>query len=438
MRTTWMLVVAAVLLLMLPIAQAHDEGARTHNLTLYFFWSDSCPHCAKAEPFLADLEERYDRVEVRSFELSHNEQNQKLFRDLGEALGHRVSGVPAIFIGEAPIVGFASAATTGATIEEEVRRCLRDGCPDTFELAFGEEPLTNSSEDPTNQSVNETADRIMADVPLIGRIDAATISLPALTIILGAADSFNPCAFFVLLFLLSMLVHARSRTRMLLIGGTFIFFSGLIYLLFMSMVLVFFWALGNQWIITFIAGLVALAIAIINIKDFFWFKRGVSLTMGDASRRKVIDRVRGLLRADNLWVMLGGTVILAITVNLYELLCTAGLPMVYTRVLTLHELSRAAYFGYLLLYNIVYIIPLLIIVAIFTLTLGAKRLSEWQGRALKLVSGCMMLALGLVLLTEPGLLNNVVASISIIIGSIVAAIILALLYKTMRGGTNGR
>jgi hypothetical protein len=116
--------------------------------------------------------------------------------------------------------------------------------------------------------------------------------------------------------------------------------------------------------------------------------------------------MRGLLSADNLGAMMIGTVTLALAANSYELLCTAGFPMVFTRVLTLNDLSPAAHYGYLALYNLIYVLPLLAIVLVFTFTLGARKLSEAQGRILKLLSGLMMLGLGAVMLVSPDLLSN--------------------------------
>jgi len=248
------------------------------------------------------------------------------------------------------------------------------------------------------------------DLPLIGRVDPALISLPMITVVLGGLDSFNPCAFFVLFFLLSLLVHARSRPRMLVIGGTFVFFSGLLYFLFMAAWLNLFLLAGNLRTITLAAGSVALAVSFINIKDFFLFGKGISLSIPDSAKLRLYERMRRLLKSASLVSALAGTVVLAIAANTYELLCTAGFPMVFTRVLTLHSLPAPTYYLYLALYNIVYIIPLAAIVIMFTVTLGARKLTAWEGRKLKLLSGIMMLLLGMVLLVRPAALSNIFAA----------------------------
>ena len=193
---------------------------------------------------------------------------------------------------------------------------------------------------------------------------------------------------------------------MLLIGGTFVFFSGLVYFLFMAAWLNLFLVAGELAWVTTLAGLLAVVIALINIKDFFWLHRGASLSIPDRARPRLYQRIRGLLYSGRLPVLLLGTVVLALAANSYELLCTAGFPMVYTRILTINELAPSAYYGYLLLYNVIYIIPLLLIVGVFSFTLGARRLSERSGRLLKLLAGLMMLQMGLVLVLAPSLLNS--------------------------------
>jgi hypothetical protein len=309
---------------------------------------------------------------------------------------------------------------TRKDILASVERCIRAGCPD------GVAELNKDRLAPAGDG-----DKALA-VPFLGSVDPARVSLPVFTVVVGALDSFNPCAFFVLLFLLSMLIHVRSRRRMFLIGGVFVFFSGLIYFLFMAAWLNVFLVVGQIAAITAAGGIVALLIGGINVKDFFLFKQGISLVIPESAKPKLFERMRGLLKAPTLPAMITGTVVLAISANAYELLCTAGFPMVYTRVLTLHRLTSYQYYQYLVLYNIVYVVPLAVIVGIITVTLGARKLTEWQGRQLKLVSGLMMLSLGAILIVNPAVLNNMLASIVLLAGVIVVSLIIIMIMKKMR------
>jgi hypothetical protein len=124
--------------------------------------------------------------------------------------------------------------------------------------------------------------------------------------------------------------------------------------------------------------------------------------------------------------------VLAVVANSYELLCTAGFPMVYTRVLTLRELPGWLYYGYLGLYNLAYVVPLLIIVILFSVTLGSHKLSEFEGRLLKLLSGMMMLVLGLVLLFQPVLLQNLLVVVGLLVAALLGTGLVVLLEKWLR------
>ncbi len=216
---------------------------------------------------------------------------------------------------------------------------------------------------------------------------------------------------------------------MLLVGGAFVFCSGLVYFVFMAAWLNVFMIIGELQVLTLIAGLLAIVIAVINIKDYFWFKAGVSLAISDAARSGLFSRMRGLISAQSLPTMLFGTVVLALVANSYELLCTAGFPMLYTRVLTLNELASITYYIYLIAYNAIYILPLAVIVLIFTLTLGARKLSEREGRILKLISGLMMLGLGLLLVWAPSLLNNVLVALVLLLMALVFTVIIVLVER---------
>jgi hypothetical protein len=193
---------------------------------------------------------------------------------------------------------------------------------------------------------------------------------------------------------------------MLLVGGTFVLFSGLVYFLFMAAWLNLFVIVGGAPVVTAVAGVLALIIGALNVKDSIWLKQGPSLSIPESAKPGLFRRMRLLASADRPGTMLAGTVALALAANSYEILCTAGFPMVFTRVLSLNGLSPVAHYGYLALYNLVYILPLLAIVLVFTFTLGSRKLTERQGRNLKLLSGLMMLGLGALMLLSPARLSD--------------------------------
>jgi len=281
-----------------------------------------------------------------------------------------------------------------------------------------------------------TADHNLIETPF-GEININDWSLPVLTIILGGMDSFNPCAFFILIFLLNLLIYARSRRRMLLIGGIFIFFSGFLYMLFMFLMYEAFRQLqtspATMTILTVGVGLVVLPMGLLNIKDFFFFKKGASLSIPDDKKPKIYKQMRLLVKNPKLGATIIGTIILAATVNFYELLCTLGLPFAFTKALANYSITEetASYYGYILLYNIVYVIPLIIIVFLFIITLGKRKLTEWHGQVMKLVSGIMLSLFGLIFIINYRILDNPVTPIILLLGSLGSAWIISSIWKKM-------
>jgi thiol-disulfide isomerase/thioredoxin len=367
-------------------------------VVLYFFWSEHCPHCHEARPFVEALERRHDWLHVRDLEVSDDPENARLYVALARRVGEAARSVPAfVFCGEM-ITGFDGPAGVGGYLEERLESCRRGG-------AATAEPASP-----------------VVPVPLLGPVDPSAWSLPALAVTLGALDSFNPCAFFVLLFLLTLLVHARSRARMLLVGGLFVLVSGLVYFLFLSAWLNLFLVVGRLPWITLAAGVLAIVIGLVNVKDYLALRRGPTLSIPESAKPGLFARMRRLVAAERLTTLIPGTLALAVVANTYELLCTAGFPMVFTRVLTLHELGSAAYYGLLALYCAVYVVPLLIIVTVFVISLGGRRLTEREGRTLKLLSGVMMLGLGVVLVTAPALLANVLVAVALLVVAVLVTL----------------
>jgi thiol-disulfide isomerase/thioredoxin len=417
--------------------EAAQTGVNTDDtdgkIIVYFFWGKGCPHCEEEKMFLDELKRRQSSLEIRDYEVWNNRKNAAMMATMLQSRGEHSSGVPVTFVGERVFSGFSK--QTGTLIAEAIARCQGLPCGDPAEIRIANLPAEQSADSlpvATNRRVDSDKGASVT-IPLLGKLDAGDSSLPVLTLVIAGMDSFNPCAFFVLLTLLGLLIHAQSRNKMLLIGGIFVFFSGFFYFLFMAAWLNLFLVMGNVGVITSIAGIVSLGIAGINIKDFFLFKQGISLSIPDSAKPKLFERMRKLLRSTSLLSILLGATVLAVVANFYELLCTAGFPMVFTRILTLNNLSTTSYYLYLLLYNIIYVIPLLMIVLAFTLTLGKRQLSEWQGRVLKLVSGAMMLGLGVVLLVNPALLNSIAVSFAILVSALGFSLLVAAMTKRREG-----
>ena len=383
---------AACLLALFPGASQADDawlksGANGQpEVRLYFFWSLTCPHCTEAHPYIEAIPEARPWVKLHALELSRHPENVRQYRDMARQLGEDSASVPALLFCGEMYVGWDSDATTGARIRQRLDDCRA--------RTLGNQAATAPPTEPIR-------------LPLIGAVDPASLSLPALTLVLAGLDAFNPCAFFVLLFLLSMMAHQKSRRRMLLIGGVFVLVSGVMYFAFMAAWLNVFQLFGHLAWVTLAAGALAVFVGAVNVKDFFLFGKGFTLSIPESKKPGLFRHSRAILNADSLPAMLAATLFLAVAANFYELLCTAGFPMVYTRLLTLADLAPAARYGYLAAYNLVYVLPLALIVAVFARNLGARKLTEREGRLLKLMSGAMMLELGALLLIAPDYISRV-------------------------------
>jgi glutaredoxin/cytochrome c biogenesis protein CcdA len=264
----------------------------------------------------------------------------------------------------------------------------------------GDSPLTTSPAEtyPADDEVT---------LPLFGTVRAGELGLPVFTIVIGLVDGFNPCAMWVLLFLLSILVNLKSRWKILAVAGTFVVISGLVYYAFMAAWLNALALLGQERRIQIVLGTLALLIGVVHVKDFFAFKKGVSFSIPEAAKPGIYSRVRRIVTAENIIGAVIGASTLAVLVNMLELLCTAGLPALYTDVLHKHNLPAWQDYAYLGLYNLAYMFDDGLMVAIATITLGHNKLQEKQGRWLKLLSGSIILALGVVMIFKPDLLQFV-------------------------------
>ncbi len=399
---TWprlLAMLALALLWVMPVAaQSDDLWVKTGpdgqpQLQLYFYWTTACPHCQEARPFVEAIPATRPWVTLHSMELNGHPEYARQYEEMAAKLGQDAVSVPALlFCGEMH-VGWDRAEITGAEIVWRLDECHARVLAGSVVAGLAAGKLS---------------------VPVLGEVDPQDFSLPLLTVAIAGLDAFNPCAFFVLLFLLSLLAHQKNRKRMLVIGGIFVLFSGLMYFAFMAAWLNLFQVLGNLAWVTLAAGALAVFVGAVNVKDFFAFGRGLTLSIPESRKPDIYRRARAILGAGSLPAMVAATVFLAMAANFYELLCTAGFPMVYTRLLTLSELPPAGYYLYLALYSLVYVVPLALIVLVFVRTMGARKLTEREGRLLKLLSGTMMLELGMLLLVAPEWLNSLAVAFGLL------------------------
>ena len=380
-----------------PSLAISSEGA-----DIEIFTRSGCPRCAAGERFLETLRQQRPALRIIVRDVGADASAAQALRELAARNGVRALGVPAFYVRGQLVVGFRRAETTGRALI-----ALLDASPEATS-----EPAPSCSMDAADAercrepAVIPSLAVESISVPLIGTLSVGQVGLPAFTLVIGLLDGFNPCAMWVLLFILSLLVNLHDRLKMFVIGGTFVVVSGAAYFAFMAAWLNIFLLLGVARATQTVLGAVAVVVGAMNVKEFVAFGAGVTLSIPDSAKPTIYARVRRIVQAENLVAALAGVVVLAVLVNIVELLCTAGFPAVYTRILTLRQLPSWQYYAYLFLYNVAYMLDDSIMLAVAVVTLGRHKLQERGGRWLKLVSGAVMLALGIALIVAPDWLST--------------------------------
>jgi glutaredoxin len=393
-RTRCFFCLAAVLLLLgwsaPPPTQASDKP-----VTVYVFWAEGCPHCLHEKEFLAALIRRGQAIEVVALEVSGSRENRELLQKAGKLLQADVSGVPFTVIGNQYVIGWQDESTTGRAIETAIGEARSQGAPD---LVGGLLAAPNPSLPGANKAVvPETL-----TLPVVGQVNLKYLSLGALTVIIGALDGFNPCAMWVLIFLINLLLGMEDRRKMWVLGSAFILASGGVYFLFMTAWLNLLVLFGLIFWIRVIIGLVALFAGGYNLKEYWTDVSGACTLSQGARRQRTMDRLRAVISTQKFWLALGGIVLLSFLVNLVELICSAGFPVVYLQILSLTPMPFWQYYLYLLLYIVVFMLDDIIVFVVAMITLQLMGLTTRYKRLSNLIGGVLMLVIGLLLIFKPG------------------------------------
>jgi thiol-disulfide isomerase/thioredoxin len=407
-----------------------EEIQSSDPVYIYLFWGDGCPHCAKAKPFLESLAQENPRIILREYEIYYAEENHAVFEAVCRAAGFEPQYVPTIIIGARYWEGYSD------QIAEEIRTfvgsCLKNGCPDAGAGIVSPLPTVPPTaapavaSGPASDESAGTSDKTIR-LPWIGTVDLSAQSLPVSTVLIALVDGVNPCSVWVLTMLLALTLHTGSRRKVLLIGLIFLTVTAAIYALFIAGLFTMFTVLSfTGWIQAAVA-LVALVFALVNLKDYFWYKEGLSFTISDSKKPGILQRMRALMDPDlSFGSLAAGTVVLSAGVSLVEFSCTAGFPVLWTNLLAAQRVGAPAFLLLLLLYLVIYQADEMAIFGAAVYSLRASRLEEKHGRILKLSGGMLMLTLAAVMLIRPSLMNNLGSSL-LIFGSALLAILLVLL-----------
>lgn len=334
------------------------------------FYDDECPHCHEEMEFLSELEDKYgDELNVTYLEIRNNQTNYDDFLEACDDLGNPSGFVPFLIVGNKTFIGYDSEDRKGAEIQSAI---------DELQSGY-------SNEDAGEKFI----------VSYFGReIDLMQYSLPVVTFVLGTLDGFNPCAMWVLTFLILLLIETKSKKKMWFVGGTFIIVSGIVYFLSIAAWLNVIKLLAFIKFSTLLIGLFTIGSGSYFMYNFFNYKDECKVT-NPGQRKKLMDKMRVLVSAKMTWAVFGGIVFLAFAVNMMELVCSIGLPVVFVKILTLSEVSTFSHYMYLLFYTAMYMLDDFIVFLIAVETFSLSDFTTKYAKILNLVGGFVMILLGI-------------------------------------------
>jgi thiol-disulfide isomerase/thioredoxin len=413
------------LILVIGTGFTQAQNTPSEPVIIYIFWGEGCPYCRAEHEFLAELKTIYPQVVVRDYEVYYNEDNRRYLSQMLAEYGLEPSGVPTTFINDRYWIGFSE--NIAHQLEATVTGCLQTTCADA---GVGIIPIANQT---LPQTTTADAAPVLEDsiitLPLGRTVNLSGLSLWLSTALIALVDGFNPCSLWVLSLLLALVIHSGSRQKTMIVGLTFLTVTSLVYVLFIVGLFSVFSFVGFMGWIQVAVALLALVFAVINIKDYFWYKQGVSLTIADKHKPKIYRDMRGLLQVDNTPTLIGATAVMAMGVTLVELPCTSGLPVLWTNIIATHQPNTLTFVLLLGLYMLIFLADELIVFSSVVLTLKASKFEEKQGRLLKLIGGMVMLVLAIVLLIDPAIMNNLTSSLLVFGVAMIAVLVVLVLHR---------
>lgn len=350
------------------------EKIEENKVNIYLFYSYTCPHCHDEIEYFKQLENKYkDKINIYKYEVIKDKNNLKMMNATKELFQVSSTGVPFTVIGKEYILGF------NETTKDEFTSII-----------------DNYLEEKSNE--NNIFEKT---IPILGKIDAKKTSLTLIGIILGFIDGFNPCAMWILLLLINMTLTMKNKKKMMSIGLTFIFTSGIIY--FLSMLgISYILDLTMVNIVRDVIAVFAIILGIYNLYVYIKTRKDTGCHVVDKKKRKgIIKKINEIMSKKSTLLAIIGTIILASSVNLIELACSLGFPTIYLELLTINNIHGITKILYLLIYIFFYLIDDLVVFLIAVFTLKSKGISTRYNKFVNLVGGILMIIMGLLLIFKP-------------------------------------
>lgn len=387
--------IVLLLLLLIPTLVSAKE------VNLYLFHGDGCPHCAKEREYLKEIEKEYDDVNIHLYEVWYDTDNQELMAKVKKELNSSTNYVPLTIIGDKYTVGFND--NTKLMIKNNIEKCLKEDCEDVVGNVLAGKTANETTIKKEVKEPKKDKEDSIKDLPILGKVDVKKVSLPIMSAVIGLVDGFNPCAMWVLVFLISMLLGTKDRKKMWILGLTFLFTSAFIYLLFMVAWLNVAIKMNTVIWLRITIAIIAIIAAFINLKSFYKsLKKDTGCEVVDSKKRKnIIEKIKKFTLEKSLILGLLGVMTLAVSVNFIELACSAGLPLLFTQILALNNLSKLSYMIYILIYILFFLIDDIIVFVIAMFTLKITGISNKYSKYSHLIGGIIMLLIGLFMIIKP-------------------------------------
>lgn len=383
-------------LLLIPSVKAEEK----EHVKLYLFYNYDCPHCAEEKVYLNQLEEEYENLEIIKYEVKKDEDNRELLSDFLKQTDWEVKGVPFTVIGTNYFIGYND------DIGTKIRCAVNYYSNNEHRDLVGEYLGTSEIREDIVDSFDPNSCKFT--IPIIGEVNPKNISLPLVSMVIGLVDGFNPCAMWVLLFLISLMIGMKNRKRMWCLGIAFLFSSAIVYFAFMMTWINVAGMFSSSKIIEILVSIVALLGGGINIYNFLKEARaknvGCSVT-NNKKKKKIMERAKEIVTENSFLLALGGVIVLAVSVNIIELACSAGLPILFAQILAMNDLSNVQSLFYNILYIIFFLLDDLIVFIIAMTTMKLTGISNKYNKYAHLIGGIIMLLIGILMIINPSILK---------------------------------
>lgn len=353
------------------VVKNYYDIEETDTVNIYLFYSYTCPHCKKEMNFFDTLKEKYkDKIRIYTYEVTRDKANRDVLLKLKKYFNDNSSSVPFTVIGNKYILGY-------------------------------DESYNDKFYKIIDEYLNEIKDDNNYNIPLLGKVNAKSTSIILVSVVLGLIDGFNPCAMWILLLLINMCISIKDKKKMRLICYTFIFSSGLIYLLSMLGIGVII-DLSTIVVIRNIIALLALSLGIVNIIRYFKTRKETGCHIVKKEKRKsIISKINNILNKRNIFLIIISTFILATSVNLIEMACSLGFPTIFLEILSLNKINGLLKLLYLIIYIFCYLIDDIVVLIISIKTFETKGISTKYNKYVTLIGGLLMVILGILLIFKP-------------------------------------